>query len=266
MEYKRSEITAGVFLLVSFAVLVVMVFAVTDVQSLFVAKKEIKAVFPYSDGIEENAQVRLMGIKIGKVTAVRAAPELGGKVELTLRVRQDANIKDDTKAAIQTLGLVGGKYVELSGGSPDAKPLPPDGVLIGETSLKLDDLTKAGLEVAQKLMHIADNLEGLLGDPALTKSIKETVRNLQEVSANVRTMTANKAEIAQGLKNLPEILKKLDATMGNLQAITTKSDAMVGENRKNIDATLTSVRETMKNVKELTDDLKAHPWKLIRKP
>jgi ABC-type transporter Mla subunit MlaD len=34
MEYRRNEIRAGVFLLVSFAILVVMIFAVSDIQSL----------------------------------------------------------------------------------------------------------------------------------------------------------------------------------------------------------------------------------------
>ena len=39
MEYRRSEIRAGAFLLTSFVILVVMVFAVSDVQSLFRKKK-----------------------------------------------------------------------------------------------------------------------------------------------------------------------------------------------------------------------------------
>ena len=67
MEYRRAEIRAGVFLLLSFIVLVIMVFAVSDIQSLFKKKKEIRALFLFSDGIEKNAQVRFSGIKIGKV-------------------------------------------------------------------------------------------------------------------------------------------------------------------------------------------------------
>ena len=41
---------------------------------------------------------------------------------------------------------------------------------------------------------------------------------------------------------------------------------MIGENRKNIDEMLASFREMAKNLKEITEDVKAHPWKLIRKP
>jgi phospholipid/cholesterol/gamma-HCH transport system substrate-binding protein len=266
MEYRRNEIRAGIFLLFSFAVLAVMVFAVSDIKSFFKKKKEVKVLFSSSEGIEKNAPVRYSGIKIGKVESVRVAPEYNDQVELTLSVYRDAVVKQDTKASIKTLGLVGGKYVELSSGTPQGRPLGPDEVLKGEESLKLEDLTRAASIVVGKLTNIANNLDRLLGDPALSKSIKATVQNLQEVSANVKVMTSSKEEVAQGLKNLPELLKKLDESAANLKAITEKSDKIVGENKKKIDDAMESFREMAKNLKEITDDVKAHPWKLIRKP
>jgi len=266
MEYRRSEVRAGVFLLLSFVILVVMVFAVSDIQSLFKKKKEVKALFLFSDGIEKNAQVRLSGIKIGKVSDIRVAPEFSDKIELTLSVYSDTVLKADAKAAIKSLGLVGGKYVELTGGSQQAGLLGPDGTIHGEESLKLDDLTKVALEVAGKLRNIASNIDHLLGDPALTQSLKATVQNLQEVSANIKVMTSSKEEVAQGLKNLPDILKKLEESAGNLKAITEKSDKIVGENRKNIDAMVEHFRDMGKNLKDASEQIKQEPWKLLRKP
>ncbi len=266
MEYRRSEIRAGIFLLVAFAILVVMVFAVSDIQSLFKKKKEVKVLFSSSEGIEKHAPVRYSGMKIGKVESVRVAPEHNDQVEVTLSVYQDTVIKQDAKVSIKTLGLVGGKYVELSLGSPEARLLGPGEILRGEESMKLEDLTKAALTVVGKLTNIANNLDHLLGDPALSKSIKTTVQNLQEVSANIKTMTANKDEVAQGLKELPELLKKIDASAANLKAITEKTDTLMGDNKKRIDAAMESFKEMAKNLKETSDDLKAHPWKLIRKP
>jgi phospholipid/cholesterol/gamma-HCH transport system substrate-binding protein len=266
MEYRRNEIRAGIFLLFSFVVLVVMVFAVSDVQSLFKKKKEIKVLFSSSDGIEKNAPVRYSGTKSGKVENVRVAPEYADQVEVTLSVYRDTVVKQDTKAAIKTLGLVGGKYVELSSGTPEGHLLGPGEVLKGEETLKLEDLTKAGLTVVGKLTSIATNLDRMLGDPALSKSIKATVQNLQEVSANVKVMTSSKEEVAQGLKNLPELLKKLDESAANLKTITEKTDKLVGDNKKNVDAVLDNVKQITQNMKEMTEDVKKHPWKLIRKP
>jgi phospholipid/cholesterol/gamma-HCH transport system substrate-binding protein len=280
MEYKRSEIGTGIFLLASFIIFAVMIFAVSDIKSFFKKKKEIKVLFQYSDGIEKNAQVRLSGIRIGDVADVRVAPEYGDMVELTLSIYSDTVVREDTKAAIKTLGLVGGKYVELTGGSASARVLKPGERLIGEESFKLEDLTKAGLEVVGKLTNIANNLDRLLGDPALSKSIQTAIRNVTDATANVKVMTSSKEEVAQALKNLPEMLNKLDETAANLKSITDKADvlmgktdavvgktdALLGENRKNIDAMLESVKDTAQNLKELTEDVKKHPWKLIRKP
>jgi phospholipid/cholesterol/gamma-HCH transport system substrate-binding protein len=273
MEYRRNEIRAGVFLLLSFGVLVVMIFAVSDIGSLFKQKKDIRVLFQFSDGIERNAPVRFSGLKIGKVSNIRVAPEQGDKIELTLSVLSDTVIKQDTKAAIKTLGLVGGKYVELTGGSPQSPALGPGATIIGEEPLKLEDLTKAALDVVGKLKNIAANLDHLIGDPALSKSLKTTVANLQDVSSNIKVMTSSKEEVAQGLKNLPELLKKIDESAANLKAITEKSSAIIGktgeivsDNKKNIDAAMESFRDMAKNLKETTDDVKAHPWKLLRKP
>jgi phospholipid/cholesterol/gamma-HCH transport system substrate-binding protein len=273
MEYRRSEIRAGIFLLLSFAVLTVMVFAVSDIQSLFRKTKEVKALFLVSDGIEKNAQVRLSGIKVGKVSGIRIAPEYSEKVELTLSIFSDTVIKKDTKAAIKSLGIVGGKYVELSGGSPLSAELDSKGIIIGDESMKLEDLTKSAMEVVGRLKSIAANLDSILGDPALSKSLKATIRNLQEVSSNIKVMTSSKEEVAQGLKNLPDILKKIDDSAANLKAITEKTSDLVGktgelvkENRKNIDEMVVHFRDMGKNLKDASEDVKKEPWKLLRKP
>ena len=266
MEYRSTEIRAGIFLLISFIIVVVMVFAVSDIQSLFKKKKELKVLFTVSDGIEKNAPVRYSGMKVGKVESVRVAPEHGDKIELVLSVYRDTVIKQDTKAAVKTLGLVGGKYVELSGGTPEAKILDEGAMLKGEESLKMEDLVKIGIDVAQKLKNIASNLDKMLGDPVVAKSIKATVQNVQELTANIKTMTSSKDEVAQGLKNVPELMKKLDESVNNLKAISEKTDKLMGDNKKNIDATMENVKDITNNLKTLTEEVKKSPWKLIRKP
>jgi phospholipid/cholesterol/gamma-HCH transport system substrate-binding protein len=266
MEYRRNEVRAGIFILFSFAILVVLVFAVSDIQSLFKKKKDVQVLFSFSDGVEKNAQVRYAGMKIGKVLQVRVAPEYEDQIELTLSIYQDIVIKKDTKAAIKSLGLVGGKYVELSGGMPQAPVLGPGEVLHGEESLKLEDLTKMALDVVNKFKNIAANLDRVLGDPEVARSLKATVQDLQTAVANIKVMTSSKDEVAQGLKNLPEILKKIDESVNNLKALTEKSDKLVGENRKNIDAMVEHFRDMGKNLKDASEEVKQQPWKLLRKP
>jgi phospholipid/cholesterol/gamma-HCH transport system substrate-binding protein len=273
MEYRKNEIRAGVLILTAFVVGVVMLFSVSDLQGIFKKRTQYKVLFSSNDGLEKHANVRISGIRIGRVSDMRVVPELGNKVELTLDVYSDAVIKDDVKVSIKTLGLVGKKYVDISGGSPNAKPLAPGAVLYGEESLKLEDLTRMAMDVADRLKGVAQNVEKIVrnvertvGDPALAKNVKGAVQNVNDITENVKVMTASKDEVAQTLKNLPELLKKVDAAVANLKEITDKADTIVGENRKNVDATMANVKEITQNLKDLTADVKSHPWKLIRKP
>ena len=273
MEYRKNEVRAGAFILTSFVIAVVMLFAVSDLQGLFKKRKEYKVLFLSNEGLEKNANVRISGIRIGRVSDMRVVPELGGKVELTLDVFDEAVIKEDMKVSIRTLGLIGKKYVDFSGGTSEAKLLKPGALLYGEESLKMEDLTRIGLDVVNKLKGLVQNIEKIVqnvertvGDPALSKNIKGAMQNVNEITENVKVMTSSKDEVAETLKNLPELLKKIDASVENLKEITDKTDKLVGENRKNIDATMENVKEITNNLKEMTDDVKKHPWKLIRKP
>jgi phospholipid/cholesterol/gamma-HCH transport system substrate-binding protein len=273
MQYRKNEIRAGAFILISFIIMVVLLFSVSDLQGIFKKRNEYKVLFLSNDGLEKNANVRISGIRIGRVSGMRVVPELGNKVELTLDVFEDAVIKEDVKASIKTLGLVGKKYVDISGGTSSARQLRPGAVLYGEESLKMEDLTRMAMEVVDKLKGVAQNIEKIVqnvertvGDPALAKNIKGAVLNVNEITENVKVMTSSKDEVAQTLKNLPDLLKKVDASVENLKEITEKTDKLVGENRKNVDATMDNVKEITNNLKEMTEDVKKHPWKLIRKP
>jgi phospholipid/cholesterol/gamma-HCH transport system substrate-binding protein len=280
MEYRKTEVRAGIFLMTAFVVFAVMVFAVSDIPSLFQRHKEIKAHFAASEGLDRNAQVRFSGIKIGTVTGIRVAHEKGDRVELTLNVFSDAVIREDASASIKTLGLIGKKYVEISGGTPGARPLPPGGALIGKDALTMEDLTKAGLDVVEKVRHIAQNLDRLLGDPSLARGINGTLQNVEAATANIRTMTENKEQVGEAMRSLPDIMKKVDADLANLKTVMEKTEGLLGqaqtlvgrtdatlaENRRQIDATMVNMKDISQNLKEMTEDVKQHPWKLIRKP
>jgi phospholipid/cholesterol/gamma-HCH transport system substrate-binding protein len=273
MEYRKNEIRAGIVILTSFVILVVMLVSVSDLQGLFKKRKEYKALFSVSEGLEKNASVRYAGIRIGRVKNVRVVPELGGKVEITLEVYAEAVIKEDARASIKTLGLVGRKHVEVSGGSPAANPLAPGGTIQSDEALKIEDLTRTGMEIATKVKHIAVSLDRLLGDPALSRNIKGTLQNVESATQNIKEITESKDQVSEAIRALPEIVKKLDANLENLKAVMEKTEALLGrtdallaDNRKQLDEVIENSKQISGNLKELTDDVKKHPWKLIRKP
>ncbi len=80
---------------------------------------ELRAAFPNVDGIEVGTDVRIAGVKVGRVSAVRLNPETYF-AEAALSVPNQIRLPSDTAALIQSDGLLGGAYIELApGGAPD---------------------------------------------------------------------------------------------------------------------------------------------------
>ncbi|MEQ8708548.1 MAG: MlaD family protein [Rhodospirillales bacterium] len=75
------------------------------------------AVFPRVDGLSKGAEVRLGGIRIGGVEAMRLT-ELK-RAEVTMRIQDSVKIPADSAAIILSNGLVGAKFIELDPGGDE---------------------------------------------------------------------------------------------------------------------------------------------------
>lgn len=79
---------------------------------------EVTARFGRTDGLLSGDKVRLAGVTIGKVSHTELDDNF--HAILTLDIRGDIKIPDDSSASIVSSGLMGNKYIEIEpGGSPD---------------------------------------------------------------------------------------------------------------------------------------------------
>jgi phospholipid/cholesterol/gamma-HCH transport system substrate-binding protein len=78
----------------------------------------LKATFRSADGISTGTHVRMAGVKIGSVTALRLDPE-SFRAELMLALRDDLKIPDDSGVAVSQEGLLGGSFIEIIPGGSD---------------------------------------------------------------------------------------------------------------------------------------------------
>ncbi len=97
--------------------------------------------FPNATGINVGTDVRVSGIKIGKVETQRLDPKTFQAV-VSLRIAGDVRFPTDSSAAITSEGILGGSYIALSPG--------------GETTM-----LKAGDEITDT--QGAQDLMGLMG-------------------------------------------------------------------------------------------------------
>lgn len=80
---------------------------------------EVAAQFPRVNGVGIGSDVRLAGIKIGAVRSLELNPETY-QARLTLLIRNEVRLPDDSSIKITSDGLLGDAYLSIApGGSPD---------------------------------------------------------------------------------------------------------------------------------------------------
>ena len=132
MKYLKAEIMVGVFMLLGIIAAVVLALQVaglvlnSDSQTYRVTAK-----FENIGSLRIRAPIRIGGVLIGRVGAINLDPEsLTPVVSLDIQNQFD-KISSDSKASIQTAGIIGEQYISMTPGFDDEE--------MGSTYLKDGD-------------------------------------------------------------------------------------------------------------------------------
>ncbi len=121
MGRNAIETVMGAVVLVVAALFVFFAYETAQIGSA--AGYPLSATFYKIGGLATGSDVRISGIKVGTVTDQRLDPKTFDAV-VTLSIRNDISLPDDTVAAIESDGLLGGKYVRLEPGRSES-PIQP---------------------------------------------------------------------------------------------------------------------------------------------
>lgn len=123
---ERAEFWVGVAVLVVAAgFLAWSTGAGGSARSLGGGSYELRAVFPNVDGVEVGTDVRVAGVRVGKVSGIDLNAQTY-MAEARLRVPQAIQMPTDSAALIQSDGLLGGAYIELQPGGATENLQPGD--------------------------------------------------------------------------------------------------------------------------------------------
>ncbi|WP_417726375.1 outer membrane lipid asymmetry maintenance protein MlaD [Roseovarius sp.] len=116
-ESKTEVLVGGVVLAVAIGFLV-YAGKTTGMTGRGAGEYQLSASFRSADGVSVGTDVRLAGVKVGRVTQINLDPGTY-RASTIFTVQEGINVPDDSAIAISSEGLLGGNYVEiLPGGSP----------------------------------------------------------------------------------------------------------------------------------------------------
>src|SRR5437879_5536669 len=118
-----TPVRLGAFIVGTLAILATGVFLIGDKEFLFSSTYPLKSSFRNVAGLSRGAEVRVGGIHKGTVKEILLPSQSDQAVTIVMKMERSSRgvIKKDSVASIQTEGLVGDKYVDVSFGSATAQ-------------------------------------------------------------------------------------------------------------------------------------------------
>jgi phospholipid/cholesterol/gamma-HCH transport system substrate-binding protein len=275
MEANRERTLVGLFVLIAGGLL----FGAVLVVSGGTGRNTVShfAYFKFAGGLQPGAPVRFGGMAVGKVDRVRVDPGNSTRIEIRILIARDAPVKIDSQAKISTLGALSDNYIEISTGSERTALAPPDSALQSAEAFGLPQLADAAQamlpDLQQALRKLNQNLDDLqvtlgrandlLNDRNRT-SVGNSLNNLDHLVADARPRVTDSLDNLNGL--LSDTRPKVAATLANAQELTVKlgplvddfkaTTARANDTLSHLDSTLTENRSDIRaSVTELRDTL-----------
>ncbi|MCP4649154.1 MAG: MCE family protein [PVC group bacterium] len=243
-----TEFKVGIFVLLAIIVLSFIVFKIGGPDIFNTNRYQLDVVFDFVNGIGMDAPVHVAGVKVGKVETVEIfySPQTQKtQVKLQFLVNNNVKIPIDSVAYINSLGILGEKYVEIVPGENRTDFLADGDTIIGNNPVQLEKLT--------------ESLVDIVGDQTVRDSLKQSFSNVRQATDNLLAVSITLNEVADEVKNGQGTIGRFI----NDDSIYMETEKMVINLNEKLEKTITDLNLQLN---ALIQDLKSHPWKLLHKP
>ena len=173
-------------------------------------------------GLSKDSTVKLHGVDVGSISKIRINPKDIEKVEIVLKINKGTPIKEDMVVFTEMYGVTGISYIQIDGGTNEAKTLEPteDYIPIITTAPSWLTKTTRGLgSLADRITLLVDKSQKLLSE--------KNIETLGKVFDNTEKITAKAEEVEQkAIHSLEEVditLREFRASMDKINKNFTEA-------------------------------------------
>lgn len=236
---RRLSLSVGAFALVSLAALALAIVSLSTRSGVWAPRYRLVAFFDNVQGLIAGAPVWLAGRPVGRVESVSfgVRPEGEPALQVVMQIDRDVSdrIRSDSVATIGTIGLLGDRYVEVSIGTAEGRPLADGEQLATITRLDLGSVMAKGTQALDSISILAANLNEVVegfgkegGGETLASSVaafRSIVSQIQEGGGLLHSLIYDEytgggvESIERSLVRLEKILREIDEGEGILHTL-----------------------------------------------
>ena len=278
MENKANYVAVGAFVLACVIGLVVTI--------LWLAGAQYSQEYSYYQtffkgpvtGLGKGTITRYNGIEVGRITDLVFDPNDPQSVIVTLQVQPNLNIHEDSVASIESQGLTGASYVEISGGTKTspllvAKPGQKYPVIRAKQS-SLQQLEQSAPEVVAKLNVAASRLNDLLSDnnrrtvthilESLDQTTSTIAKRSDDIDATLKNANLAIANLRDASVDLKPTLADADVMMKKYGKVADDADAFInGDGLAQLSDLIGESKRLVANLNKFSEQLNRDPSKLL---
>jgi phospholipid/cholesterol/gamma-HCH transport system substrate-binding protein len=229
MKKKNDEVSVGVFVILGFIFLTLILFFVSGVY-LFRSGYTVDVMYDYVSILSKGAPVRMAGVRVGEVSKVDLVfdeAKQNSRVKVKLFIEKGVEIRENYAFTIRGTHILSEPHVEVTP-KPGTFPVVRKGAVMEGVPLVAVE------ELMDRAHEVLDNLSSLSG--SLDDSLKSSDGDLRQSLKNIEISSAS----------LSAVLGKIESGEGTIGKLLMKD-------------------ELYQDIDAFAKDVRAHPWKLIRK-
>lgn len=164
----KMELKVGIFVFLGLVILVVFILSLGGFKT-WTSGYRVNFNFGFINGVKIGAPVRFAGVDVGEVKEIRfvfVPQQEKTKVVVDCWVKREVKIPIDSTIWVNTLGLLGEKYIEIMPGKDYNKLLGVHEELSGQDPVPMNEITELAKRIARNVDECIikiKNKEGTLG-------------------------------------------------------------------------------------------------------
>jgi len=276
-QLKWSEIRVGLTVIIASITLGVLIFLMSGTGGWLTHKIILKSYFDNAQALRVGAPVRLEGVDIGNVTAIRIVPNRpNDPVEVTMKVntKYSFSLRKDSVTIMSTAGVLGETFIDIDSTSAKGAAAEDGDTLLARDQPQIQDVVRASQGTLQNLDALLSRVDRIIAyiesgkgsigkviyDPGLYDRLNATVAEFKGLMDDIQQ---GKGSLGPLLTS-DEVYKKANKAIDQVNAIIDDLQAGKGSAGKMLkDPELyDNANKTVANLRQLTDDMNAGKYAL----
>ena len=185
----KLELKVGVFVFIGVVLLSFSVLSIGKVKH-WTSGYKVRFGFNFVNGVKMGAPVRFAGVDQGEVKGIKLVffpQEQKTRAYVECWIKNNISIPVDSTVWVNTLGLLGEKYIEIIPGKDYKNCLAPGDTMMGIDPIPMHEVSRQAMNIVaslEKLVGAINTQEGTIGkfvyDPALYNNLEALTDDIKK--------------------------------------------------------------------------------------